>query len=301
MKNYVKFETVSLKNRPDYNENWVQQQIVNDPSILGLGSLSVIKSEKIQQSGGRVDVLLQDEGTTRYVVELQLGKVDESHIIRTIEYWDNERKRNKTYNHVAVIIAEDITNRFFNVISLFNGSIPIIAIQLKAVKHNNDWGLVFTTVLDAIFPDDDGEEIGELTDRPYWENLGTKVTVKMADKLLAYINGFLNGDEFSLKYNKFYIGLATRNGVAKNFASFVPKKAWIQLRVKLKKADDIDVIVEKSGLDSMPYDTGWKEYRFRLTEKDLINCKDDIVVLLKMAYESFTGSKIVELQDVKPQ
>jgi len=30
---------------------------------------------------------------TRYHVELQLGATDESHIIRTIEYWDTERRR----------------------------------------------------------------------------------------------------------------------------------------------------------------------------------------------------------------
>ncbi len=33
------------------------------------------------------------------------------------------------YDHTAVIVAEDITSRFLNVISLFNGTIPIIAIQ----------------------------------------------------------------------------------------------------------------------------------------------------------------------------
>jgi hypothetical protein len=41
-----------------------------------------------------LDLLLQDaDGNRRYEVEVQLGKTDESHIIRTIEYWDIERKR----------------------------------------------------------------------------------------------------------------------------------------------------------------------------------------------------------------
>ena len=48
----------------------------------------------------------------------------ESHIIRTIEYWDIERKRYPQYEHCAVLVAEDITSRFLNVISLFNGTIP---------------------------------------------------------------------------------------------------------------------------------------------------------------------------------
>jgi len=162
MENYIRFETVSLRNHPEINEKWVQKRIEDDPSILGLGDLSMRQSEKVQQSGGRLDILLQDDDSkTRYAVELQLGKTDESHIIRTLEYWDNERRRNSNYNYVAVIIAEDITNRFFNVISLFNGSIPIIAIQMKAIKHGNNLGLNFTTVLDLITPDEE-EEFGEM-------------------------------------------------------------------------------------------------------------------------------------------
>ena len=58
--------------------------------------------------------------STRYEVELQCA-TDETHIIRTIEYWDIERRRFPEYDHVAVIVVEEITARFFNVIGLFNG------------------------------------------------------------------------------------------------------------------------------------------------------------------------------------
>ena len=60
---------------------------------------------------------------TRYEVEIQLGPTDESHIIRTIEYWEIERRRYPQYEHVAVIVAEDVTSRFLNVINLLNGSV----------------------------------------------------------------------------------------------------------------------------------------------------------------------------------
>ena len=297
MENYIKFETVSLKNHTEINEKWIQQKIESDPSILGLGDLSVRQSEKIQQSGGRLDILLQDDDSkTRYAVELQLGKTDETHIIRTIEYWDNERKRNQNYNYVAVIIAEDITNRFFNVISLFNGSIPIIAIQLKAIKYKNDLGLDFTTVLDLITPDEE-EEVGETVDRAWWEKSATKDTVKMADKLLIYISEFVNG--FSLKYNKHYIGL-TQNETAKNFVAFRPRKSVLQLNVRLKKNEEIDEIINNSDLDQLAYDNQWKEYRFRLKQDDLISSKDVIVDLFKRAYEFYTGMKLEENKSIEP-
>ncbi len=42
-----------------------------------------------------------------YEVEIQLDQTDPSHIIRTIEYWDIEKRRNPNYEHQAVIVAEE--------------------------------------------------------------------------------------------------------------------------------------------------------------------------------------------------
>jgi hypothetical protein len=42
-----------------------------------------------------------------------------------------------------------ITGRFLNVIGLFNGSIPIIAIQMRAVATDGGASLFFTKVLDT--------------------------------------------------------------------------------------------------------------------------------------------------------
>ena len=133
---YTKGEKISLKKY--FNEKWLQDRIEEDASILGLGELDTIQRERKQSSGGRIDFLfLNSETETMYETEIQLGSTDESHIIRTIEYWDIERRRFPSKDHRAVIVAEDITNRFFNVISLMNRSIPIIAIQLNAIKVDN--------------------------------------------------------------------------------------------------------------------------------------------------------------------
>ena len=47
-------------------------------------------------------------------------------LIRTIEYWDIERQRRPQSDHRAVIVAENITSRFFNVLRLLNRSVPVI-------------------------------------------------------------------------------------------------------------------------------------------------------------------------------
>ena len=104
---YEKLTKLSIRNHPELNERWVQERIAEDPSILGLGDLILKDKERPQAGAGRLDLLLQDaDSSRRYEVEIQLGKTDESHIIRTIEYWDIERKRYPQYEHTAVIVAE---------------------------------------------------------------------------------------------------------------------------------------------------------------------------------------------------
>src|SRR5712691_3199119 len=131
------------------DERWLKVRIEEDPSLLGLGDINVVRREKSQPSGGRLDFLMYDpDRELRYEVEIMLGVLDESHIIRTIEYWDIERTRFPQLEHRAVIVAEDITNRFFNIISILNRAVPIIAIQMNAVRIDDRFLLTFTKVLD---------------------------------------------------------------------------------------------------------------------------------------------------------
>lgn len=285
MENYVRFEEINLKTHPTINEKWVQQKIIDDPSILGLGEIIVKDEEKIQVTGGRLDLLLYDqESNIRYETELQLGKVDETHIIRTIEYWDIERKRNPQYEHIAVIVAEDITSRFLNVISLFNGAIPIIAIQMKGVKVGDNFSLIFTRVLDSIQYEIEEEIDQEPTDRNYWEKKSSKEQLKLTDSYLDLVNAIETG--YELKYNKHYIGLS-REGVARNFISLIPKKAFIILHLKQKKNEQFDSLLDSAGFDLLSYDKTWNQYRIRLKEVDLQERKAALSELINLCRETY--------------
>jgi hypothetical protein len=173
--------------------------IAEDPSILDLGNLILKDKERMQAGAGRLDLLLQEvETSRRYEVEIQLGKTDESHIIRTFEYWDIERKRYPQYEHTVVIIAEEITSRFLNVISLFNGTILLMGIQMNAVQFGTSVSLAFTTVLDQVrfgLVEED-EEVQEATDRTYWQSRGSKATVAMVDELLEVVQRLNSGLQF---------------------------------------------------------------------------------------------------------
>ena len=284
---YTKPERIHLKSHPEYNEKWVQDRIAEDPSILGLGELVLRDRERIQPRAGRLDLLLQDTDTQRrYEVELQLGATDETHIIRTIEYWDIERKRYPQYDHCAVIVAEDITSRFLNVVSLFNGTIPLIALQMQALKVGEHTTLVFTTVMDELtrgVVDEDEDAEAAPTDRNYWEHdKGTKDTVDMADQALELAQTF--DPTLELKYNKFYIGLA-RNGQPFNFVTFRPKKAHMTLELKLKQSEEIDAKIDGAGLDTLEYSKRWGLYRIRLGKGEVKKHAEALRELMGLAYE----------------
>jgi predicted transport protein len=281
---YVKPERISLKDHTELDEKWVQERIADDPSILGLGDLILKDKERIQPKAGRLDILLQDaESNHRYEVEIQLGPTDESHIVRTIEYWDIERKRYPQYDHTAVIVAEDITSRFLNVISLFNGFIPLVAIQMNAVKVGQHLSLVCTTVLGEMSLGlvEEDEEVREVTDRAYWEQRGTKETVAMADNLVEIIKTF--APDLELKYNKFYIGLA-KNEQPNNFAIFRPQKNGLRLEVRLSRSDEVEAKLSQKGLDVMDYDKRWGRYRIRLSIGDIKKHSEFLTEFLKSAY-----------------
>jgi hypothetical protein len=280
--NLIQPEKVNLKDHPVLNESWLQDIIADNPEVIGLGDLILKDKERKQIRAGRLDILLQDsEINKRYEVEIQLGKTDESHIIRTIEYWDIERKRYPQYEHCAVIIAEEITGRFLNVIGLFNGNIPLIAIQITAYKNGDDYFLTFNKVLDEMTLGlvDEDEEISEVTDRNYWETQkGTQKTVKVVDEALELITEVIPG--YQLKYNKFYIGLA-QNGRADNFILFRAKKNFTRMEIRLEKSEELENEIESKGIDLMDYDKRYGKYRIKITSNDLKKHKDFIKDLVR--------------------
>lgn len=290
MNNYTTFEKINLVKDAGFNEKWVQDRIAENPSILGLGELILKDKERIQPKAGRLDLLLQDpDRSRRFEVELQLGSLDESHIIRTIEYWDIERKRYPMYEHTAVIIAENITSRFLNVLSLFNGSIPIIAIQMNALRVDGKVGLHFTTVLDHVPRGLEGEdeETQEVTDRSYWEAKSNKKMLQTVDQLFAIVKGI--DSSLELKYNKFYIGLG-KQGVSSLFTLFRPRKAFVRIEPKMERSADLDEKMDAAGLDVMDYDSRWGRYRINLQPSDIEKHKSLLEEITRTAYETMNGN-----------
>lgn len=288
MAKLVKSEKISLKNHPEINEKSIQEFIFNNPSVLGLGNLIPIQREKRQPMGGILDILLADEdGLERYEVEIQLGSTDPSHIIRTLEYWDTEKKRYPQYNHCAVIVAEEITGRFMNVISLFNGTIPLIALQMSAIKHGDDVELIFTKVLDRISLANDADfETAEVTDKNYWEKRSSPKIIKTVEAIFADTKEIIG--DFELKFNKFYIGIAI-DGIAKNFIHFYPRKSFVYMAIKIAEDEEITKKLENTGLD-FSYNARDKEYQIVFHNHEAFkNHKEIFLPVVENAKKAYYG------------
>lgn len=250
---YTPHTKLSLRQHPALNEQWLHDRICDEPSVLGLGDVRVLDRERTLTGRGRLDLLLLDEDNDRrYEVEIQLGATDPSHIIRTIEYWDLERRRYPAYEHIAVIIAEDITTRFLNVMSLMSGSIPIVAIQLDALEVGRHLVLNFVQVLDLteLRADDIAEEDagGGFVDRAFWDDKAGQPLMRLCDELLVLVRKHAASTP-DLNYLRTYIGLRS-NGIVRNVLYLSPKptKNFVNVGFGVSAAADWKAKFEEAGV-----------------------------------------------------
>lgn len=275
-------------------EKWLQDRIDEDPSILGLGDLDVLRREKPQSSGGRLDFYMSDtDNNLRYTVEIMLGTLDESHIIRAIEYWDIEKQRYPSYDHRAVIVAEEITSRFFNVIRLLNRSIPLIALQLNAFTIDESVILHITKVLDVYSEVDDIEESGgERVDRHTWEQRANVDSLAAGDGIVGIIKNEIGAARVT--YNKHHIAVGTSSH---NFCWIHPKKSKqycpVEVKTGEKNRDNFVNLLEKEGLLATP--RGSENIMIRVTEKNLKESHD---LLLKILQYCDHRSRTSDDQDI---
>lgn len=182
------------------NEIWLQDQIWQNPNSLGIGELRGIGREVIMQEGGKLDLLLRDaDDEAMYEVEVMLGATDESHIVRTLEYWDLARRKWPQRQHYAVIVAEVITRRFFNIIQIFGQNIPLIAIQANIIESTSLRCLHFTKILD-IYQEPEIDPPEPPADREYWRKKAPEM-LEAADALLPLLKPICNIDGLTYRQN----------------------------------------------------------------------------------------------------
>ncbi len=284
MSNPIAIATQISIREAGFDEFWLQNQIYDNPSCLGLGDLEALSKERRQFSGGRLDILLINrEDDAMYEVEVMLGETDETHIVRTIEYWDNEKRRWPQRQHYAVLVAENINRRFFNVIHLLSNAIPIIAIQASLTNSNGIKSLFFTTVLDTYEELDDGTSIEEqIYDRDHW-NKKAKWVGEVADAVLPLAAKHFESP--SLRYLKQYIAISSGSYNRMWFHKRSSPKTLLNLKVSSTLQDEAIELLDSAGVGYIK-----KPESFRVTvDKKIIESKastfDKIFELVKRSSE----------------
>ena len=262
-------EPISIR-EAGFDEFWLQDQIIDNVERLGLGELEPIARERRQSSGGRLDILLKNPADdSMFEVEVMLGETDETHIIRTIEYWDNEKRRWPQRNHTAVLIAEHINRRFFNVIHLLSYSIPIIAIQATLLRVAEQQVLSFTKILDTFEEVDDGSSLNEERfDREFWTRKAAW-TVEAAEALQNVLTDESIRPE--INFLKHYVALTVEGNNYLWLHKRASGKSLLGFRMDTPLQDDVARILDQENLTYVR-----KPDRFILTvDADLIRQKPE--------------------------
>jgi hypothetical protein len=256
------------------DEYWLQDMIYESPDILGLGELIPVAKEKKQSTGGKLDILLKNpEDNSMYEIEVMLGETDPSHIIRTIEYWDIERRRYPQRQHFPVLIAETFNKRYFNVIQILSLNIPMIAIQADMIEIGDQKIIHFTKILDIYEEQAEDDTETNIVNETTWAN-NAPWSLQTAKDLLTLINS--SGQILRLNFTQSYVALINNKGNVYWLYKRADPKSYLSFRERDdEKVESIKNILDKS---SIPFTYNkYKEFII-VIDRDFIKKHKDIIL-----------------------
>lgn len=179
-------------------------------------------------------------------------------------------------------MSEEITNRFFNVISLLNGAVPIIALQLSALQVDNSVILSFTKVIDIPEPGIEEEEgIVERTDRAYYESHSNPQAMGVVDKIVSLVSSPYGATRVT--YNKGHIAVGTSG---RNFLWCHPRKVSPRCHMLLRLDEEVrDEIAGRFDEAGVFAGSQGKYMKLRINQKELDEHEELVRELLKACEE----------------
>lgn len=285
---FVKCQPLSLAGHPDYDEAWLEQLIKSDTTLLELGPLDLVTSQ-IHQAKGRLDLLLRDrKNEVIYVVELMLGALDESHIVRTIEYWLREREResHEDYELVAVLAAERVLeSRFVDVVRFLSRQMPLLLMEILALQVENRLTLRFTRVFDGRRAEAEAVSASPEASRESWTEAASPETVSLAEKFAEMLKEI--NPSISLTFKQQFLGLRIGNR-ASNFMTFQPRRQFLKVWGKTAKALASAKKLKEVGIEVLSSsDAEW--VGFRVTPLEFQQHRDLLKKLAQVCYEEREG------------
>jgi hypothetical protein len=288
--NFAPSEKISLARHKDFDEAWVEKTIKNFPEMLGLGGLSNFQSQLIQQRVGRLDLLADNlSREQRFVIELMLGELDASHLMRVMDYWLKRKNQDidSDLELVAVLVAEKVlVSRYFPLIQFLaqklGSDLPLIVIEMTALKVGDQMTLSFAQVIDSSQEEIvEGEIEGRVaTDHAYWVNRSSQDGMHIVDELISILKQL--DPSISARYNTNYVGITKKNR-ANNFVWFSPKRKFVRCNVKVSDPAGWQERLAALGVEVI--EASGQLLRFRLKKEQLEASLETFKELLKASYD----------------
>jgi hypothetical protein len=266
------------------DEYWLQDIIYSKPDKLGFGQLLPIRKEKKQISGGKLDILLKDpEDNSMYEVEVMLGPTDPSHIIRAIEYWDNEKRRYPQRQHFCVLVAESFDRRYFNVIQLLSQNIPMIAIQADMIELNGQYILHFSKILDIYVEPEEEIEAAKATEKTWRQKANWTLTA--SKKFLNIISNATKN--ISLNFTQSYISLTINGKNSYLFDKRTKPNSFFWFSVKdEEKEQAIRKLLTENNIE-FNFNNKYKDFSFIITDNFFDENKDLFLKLHELRFKEY--------------
>jgi len=249
--------------------------------------LVTVRKEKSQSNGGRLDILLKDPtDNTMYEVEVMLGDTDPSHIIRSIEYWDNEKRRYPQRQHFAVLIAESFERRYFNVIQLLSLTVPMIAIQADLLEVGDEKILNFTKILDVYVEQEEEEEAKQVTEATWSDK--AEWTLETAKKHLELLLEVEKNVELKLTQSYVSIVVNGRNTYMYDKRTKPNSVVWFNI----KEEEKVDAIKKLLDDKNIVYSYGkYKDFSFTYDKQFLVKNQDLMRQIHEIKFKEFASEE----------
>lgn len=123
------------------DEAWLQEWLKENPARLGLGELSVSDGDPVQDEDGNPAFLASDD--ERYFsVDVRLGEMDASGGFQLLDNWARNRVRHPDKTHVAVLVTENVGDRYQTTLETLSEHLPLVVVELQVWRGESEAILV---------------------------------------------------------------------------------------------------------------------------------------------------------------
>ena len=222
-----------------------------------------------------------------YVVELMLGPLDPSHIVRTLEYWLKYKlpKNREDWEKRAVLIAEDVVgSRSEKVVRFLSERMPLMVQQLAAIKVGGQMTLHVTTLFDQVEDDAEDDVSSSLQNRDTW-------TSRIGDKNMALLDKFFSmlqqhKSDIQPKYKQGIVGLLV-GSKPESFVRFAGTKDFVRVSALVKQVSEWNQRFQQTGFQLLGSGKKQDRVRFRLTTDLFISHESLLSDFVSAAYENW--------------